>query len=78
MPQQIVKIERDPKDEKCLKITLRQVKSYFWSSKESKLNTYKGYGRNWYSLPEFTPAPNKVGKLLREISHDPKFKHLRL
>ena len=78
MSQQIVKIEFDSKDDKCLQITLRQVQKYFWRKKTNELSTYKGYGRNWYTLPEYTPAPSKVGKLLREISQDPQFKHLRL
>ena len=78
MPQQIVKIEFDSNDDKCLQITLRKVRKVFWRKKTSEINTYKGYGRNWYALPEYTPAPNSVGKLLRSISQDPQFKHLRL
>lgn len=78
MSHQIVKIELDARDDKCLQITLRQVQKYFWRKKTNQLNTYKGYGRNWYTLPEYTPAPSKVGKLLRAISQDPQFKHLRV
>jgi len=78
--QQIVKIESDPKDQDCLQITLRQLpsKMQFWRKKEIKLVTYKGYGRNWYCLPSFKPAPNKLVPLLKEISRGPQFKHLRI
>ncbi|MFT6733411.1 MAG: hypothetical protein ACJAS9_001598 [Polaribacter sp.] len=78
MSQQIVKIEFDEKDDKCLQITLRKVQKYFWRKKINQLSTYKGYGRNWYTLPEYEPAPSKVVKLLRAISQDPQYKHLRL
>lgn len=79
MNQQIVKIEVDPKDDACLKITLRQLPSriHFWRSGQSQLVTYKGYGRNWYTLPSFKPATNKTARLLKEISRAPQFKHLR-
>lgn len=80
MNQQIVKIESDPKDQDCLQITLRQLPSsiQFWKKQESQLMTYKGYGRHWYCLPSFKPAPNKLIPLLKEISRGQQFRHLRV
>lgn len=79
MNQQIVKLEVDPKDQACFQITLRQLPSRieFWKSNQSELITYKGYGRSWYCLPSFKPAPAKISRLLKEISRGPQFKHLR-
>lgn len=79
MNQQILKIEADPKDANCLKITLRQPSRYrlFRSNKTTEIVTYKGYGRNWYCLPSFKPAPNNLIPLLKDISRGQQFKHLR-
>lgn len=79
MIQQIISVVADPKDQACLQITLRQLPSkiQFWRSNKSQLMTYKGYGRNWYCLPSFKPAPNKTARLLKEISRGPQYKHLR-
>ena len=43
MIEQIVKIEADPIDKGCMKITLKEkpTKLQFWKKQESKLNTYK-------------------------------------
>ncbi len=80
MNQQIVQILKDPIDQDCLQITLRQPANplLFWRAKESALVTYKGYGRHWYCLPSFKPAPRKVVPLLKEISRGPEFRHLRI
>jgi hypothetical protein len=80
MDQQIVKIEVDRKDQACLKITLRQAprRFAFWRKKEKQLVTYKGYGRNWYCLPSFKPAPSHCVPLLKAISRGPQFRHLRI
>jgi len=79
MNEQIIKIETDPKDHDCLQITLRQkpLRIQFWRKQEAKLTTYKGYGRHWYCLPSFRPAPTKLIPLLKQISQGPQFKHLR-
>lgn len=80
MNEQIVKIETDPKDQGCLQITLRQTppRIKFWRKQEPQLMTYKGYGRNWYCLPSFRPAPNKIVPLLKQISQGRQFRHLRV
>ncbi len=80
MNQQIVKIEVDHKDQACLKITLRQKPSRleFWRNQAPQLVTYKGYGRNWYCLPSFKPAPSRYIPLLKAISRGPQFRHLRI
>ncbi len=80
MKQEIVHILKDPKDHDCLQITLRQtIKAFaFWKPRQTRLVTYKGYGRHWYCLPSFKPAPRKVIPLLKEISRGPEFRHLRL
>ncbi len=79
MNQQIIKIITDPKDQKCLLITLRisPNRFKFWGKQTSTLITYKGYGRNWYCLPDYQPAPKKLIPLLKEISRGPEFRHLR-
>ena len=79
MNEQIVKIEADPKDHGCLQITLRQMppRIKFWRKQQSQLITYKGYGRNWYCLPSFKPAPSKIVPLLKQISRGSQFRHLR-
>jgi len=79
MNEQIVKIETDSIDQDCLQITLRQtpVRLQFWRKQKSRLTTYKGYGRHWYCLPSFKPAPTKLVPLLKQISQDPQFRHLR-
>ena len=71
MNEQIVKIEADPKDQACMQITLRQVPARikFWRKREPQLITYKGYGRHWYCLPSFKPAPNNIIPLLKEITN---------
>ncbi len=79
MNEQIIKIESDPKDNDCLEITLRQPRNRakFWIKQEPQLATYKGYGRHWYCLPTFKPAPSNIIPLLKEISRGSQFRHLR-
>ena len=80
MKQQIVKVENDPKDQACLQITLRQMpeRIKFWRKQHPQLITYKGYGRHWYCLPSFKPAPSKIVPLLKQISRGSQFRHLRV
>lgn len=77
MSEQILKIEHDPKDKGCIQITLRHTpgKLLFW--KQATVSIYKGYGRSWYHLPSFKPAPSRLIPLLKAISYAPQFKHLR-
>jgi len=79
MNEQIVKIETDSIDQDCLQITLRQtpIRMQFWRKQEAIVTTYKGYGRHWYCLPSFKPAPTKLVPLLKQISQGPQFRHLR-
>jgi hypothetical protein len=79
MADQILKVERDPKDSDCLLITLRhhQKSIFFLSSKKTITKVYKGHGRDWYCLPSFNPAPSRLLPLLKAISYSPQFKHLR-
>ncbi len=79
MNEQIIKVESDTKDQGCLKITLRQSPNafIFWKKNSSQLVTYKGYGKNWYCIPSFKPAPNRIIPLLKQISQGSQFRHLR-
>ena len=80
MTQQIIKIEADPIDDGVMQITLRQEASglKFWKKQELQIITYKGYGKHWYSLPNFQPAPNKIIPFLKQIFQGRQFRHLRV
>ena len=80
MSEQILKVEIDPRDSACLQITLRhQPRRFrFWRSSHAQVAVYKGHGNDWYHIPSFKPAPNRLIPLLKAISYGPQFKHLRL
>lgn len=79
MSEQILKVETDPRDDKCIQITLRHhpKRFHFWQSNNPYVVIYKGHGEHWYRLPSFKPAPNRLIPLLKSISYAPQFKHLR-
>lgn len=79
MSEQILKIEADPRDEDCIQITLRHLprRFHFWRTTQPQVIVYKGHGSNWYRLPSFKPAPQRLVPLLKAISYGPQFKHLR-
>ena len=79
MSDQILKVESDPRDSDCIQITLRHhpQKFRFWRVSAPRVAVYKGHGNDWYRLPSFTPAPNRLVPLLKAISYSPQFKHLR-
>ncbi len=79
MSEQIVKIEIDPRDNDCILITLRHLPepTFFSRTKTAHTAIYKGHGNDWYCIPSFQPAPNRLVSLLKAISYSHQYKHLR-
>lgn len=79
MSEQILKVEIDPRDSDCILITLRHLpeRSIFKKSQAARTALYKGHGNDWYCIPSFKPAPNRLVALLKSISYGHQYKHLR-
>ncbi|MCO7222678.1 hypothetical protein [Pleionea sp. CnH1-48] len=79
MPDQIINVSPNRLDDGSFEVTLRHIPSRFqkFIGKEAEITTYKGYGRDWYQLPKFSPAPQKVAKLLKAVTVNPEFRHIQ-